>query len=507
LDVNAGWGGEQISTLFVRRCVYLAFFGASPNSLSQSQEFIPEAPSPLFNAIDSQIDEQGPEATELGQLRRDAVDRAAEIEVLHKNAEIMATEQQRLARELEVAQEATRMEAVERARLRDRAELLSKKQAAAIEQLEGQLKEQAAAYERLKDIADRQEQQQEDSLSAATAGQERIREMERRLQEETKRAAEQHKLRQQAEAGASKRDVEIKNLKDQLEGEKTAYALSQQEEAAKLDELRRELANKTLENGQIKVQAEQSLAALNFELQQLRSEAEGRSAEHARIQEADTIRTELSAEIQILREQHAAECKRLRQAVTEYETENKRLRVVVEKASDYVYDGLIPSSVLLNKDPGPGKPVTITLMLFEEGSWKRLRTMKLSTSDLGDLQRFLYQQKNKYIRDYPSRELQFYNIDFRSMPIGVCLAAATEDYTVLMSVEDLSNANEQHTAVRQILGITRRNPEAEELPPDTGQSRVTPNERREGPSTASVEAVETEADRPEKKKARQKKAT
>lgn len=219
------------------------------------------------------------------------------------------------------------------------------------------------------------------------------------------------------------------------------------------------------------------------------------------------IRTELSAEIQILREQHAAECKRLRQAVTEYETENKRLRVVVEKASDYVYDGLIPSSVLLNKDPGPGKPVTITLMLFEESSWKRLRTMKLSTSDLGDLQRFLYQQKNKYIRDSPSRELQFYNIDFRSMPIGVCLAAATEDYTVLMSVEDLSNANEQHTAVRQILGITRRNPEAEELPPDIGQSRVTPNERREGPSTASVEAVETEADRPEKKKARQKKAT
>ncbi|KAH1537217.1 hypothetical protein KXX57_008550, partial [Aspergillus fumigatus] len=147
------------------------------------------------------------------------------------------------------------------------------------------------------------------------------------------------------------------------------------------------------------------------------------SAEHARIQEADTIRTELSAEIQILREQHAAE--------------------FVEKASDYVYDGLIPSSVLL---PGPGKPVTITLMLFEENSWKRLRTMKLSTSDLGDLQRFLYQQKNKYIRGYPSRELQFYNIDFRSMPIGVCLAAVTEDYTVLMSVEDLSNANEQHTA-------------------------------------------------------------
>ncbi|KAH2059487.1 hypothetical protein KXW21_006021, partial [Aspergillus fumigatus] len=180
----------------------------------------------------------------------------------------------------------------------------------------------------------------------------------------------------------SKRDLEIKNLKDQLEGEKTAHALSQQEQAAKLDQLGRELANKTLENGQIKVQAEQSRAALNFELQQLRSEAEGRSAEHARIQEADTIRTELSAEIQILREQHAAECKRLRQAVTEYETENKRLRVVVEKASDYVYDGLIPSSVLLNKDPGPGKPVTITLMLFEESSWKRLRTMKLSTSDL-----------------------------------------------------------------------------------------------------------------------------
>lgn len=178
----------------------------------------------------------------------------------------------------------------------------------------------------------------------------------------------------------------------------------------------------------------------------------------------------------------------------------------MEKASDYVYDGLIPSSVLLNKDPGPGKPVTITLMLFEENSWKRLRTMKLSTSDLGDLQRFLYQQKNKYIRGYPSRELQFYNIDFRSMPIGVCLAAVTEDYTVLMSVEDLSNVNEQHTAVRQILGITRRNPEAEELPPDMGQSRVTPNERREGPSTASVEAVKTEADRPEKKKARQKKA-
>ncbi|KAH1967806.1 hypothetical protein KXW18_008494, partial [Aspergillus fumigatus] len=163
--------------------------------------------------------------------------------------------------------------------------------------------------------------------------------------EETIRATEQHNLWQQAEAGVSKRDLEIKNLKDQLEGEKTAHALSQQEQAAKLDQLRRELANKTLENGQIK----------------LRSEAEGRSAEHARIQEADTIRTELSAEIQILREQHAAECKRLRQAVTEYETENKRLRVVVEKASDYVYDGLIPSSVLLNKDPGPGKPVTITL--------------------------------------------------------------------------------------------------------------------------------------------------
>ncbi|KAH1483264.1 hypothetical protein KXX42_008097, partial [Aspergillus fumigatus] len=135
----------------------------------------------------------------------------------------------------------------------------------------------------------------------------------------------QHNLWQQAEAGVSKRDLEIKNLKDQLEGEKTAHALSQQEQAAKLDQLRRELANKTLENGQIK----------------LRSEAEGRSAEHARIQEADTIRTELSAEIQILREQHAAE--------------------FVEKASDYVYDGLIPSSVLLNKDPGPGKPVTITL--------------------------------------------------------------------------------------------------------------------------------------------------
>lgn len=266
LDVKAGWGGEQISSLFVRRCVYLAFFGASPGRLGQSQEFIPEAASLLFNAIDSHIDEQGPEAAELGQLQRDAIDRAAEIEQLHKNAEITATEQQRLARELEVWQEATRMGAVERERLQEEAESMSKKQAATIEQLQAQLKVQAAAYKRLKDIADRQEQQQEDSQPAATAGQERIQEMERRLQEETIRATEQHNLWQQAEAGVSKRDLEIKNLKDQLEGEKTAHALSQQEQAAKLDQLRRELANKTLENGQIKVQAEQSLAALNVEL-------------------------------------------------------------------------------------------------------------------------------------------------------------------------------------------------------------------------------------------------
>jgi hypothetical protein len=506
LDVNAGWRGEQISSLFVRRCVYLAFFGASPSRLGQSQEFIPEAASPLFNAIDSHIDEQGPEATELGQLQRDAIDRAAEIEQLHKNAEITATEQQRLTRELEFALEATRMEVVERERLQEEAELMSKKQAAAIEQLEAQLKEQAAAYERLKNIADRQKQQ-EDSQSAATAGQERIREMERRLQEETIRATEQHNLWQQAEAGVSKRDLEIKNLKDQLEGQKTPYTLLQQEQAAELDELRRELAEKALENGQIKVEAEQRVAALNIELQQFRSEVEGRSTEHVRIQEADTVGMELSAEIQILREQHAAECKRLREAVTEYETENKRLQMVVEKASGYVYDGLVPPSILHNDVPGPGKPVTITLMLFEENSWKTLRTMKLLTSDLSDLQRFLYQQKTKYLRDNPSRVLQFYNMDFRSMPIGVCLRAATEDCTVLMSVEDPSNANEQHTAVRQMLDITHRNPEAEELPPDMGQSMVTPDNRREGPSTATPDAVETEAEKPEKKKARQKKTT
>jgi hypothetical protein len=506
LDVNSGWGGEQISTLFVRRCVYLAFFGASPNRLGQWQEFIPEAASPLLNAIDCHIDEQGPEAAELGQLRRDAVERAAEIEQLHKNAEIMATEQQRLARELEFALEATRMEAVGRKRLQEEAELMSKKQAAAIEQLEAQLKEQAAAYERLKDIADRQEQQQEVSQSAATAGQEWIREMERRLEEETKRATEQHNLRQQAEAGVSKRDVEVKNLKDQLEGQKTAYTLFQQEKAAELDELRRGLAEKALENGQIRAEAEQRVAALSIELQQFRSE---RYAEHARIQEADAIRSELSAEIQKLREQHATECKRLRETVTEYETENKRLQAVVDKASGYVYDGLVPPSILHNIVPGPGKPVTITLMLFEENSWKRLRTMKLLTSDLSDLQRFLYQQKTKYLRDYPSRELQFYNMDFRSTSIGVCLRAAraaTEDCTVLMSVEDLSNANERHTAVRQMLDITHRNPEAEQLPPDMGQS-MTPDNRREGPSTATPDAVETEAEKPEKKKARQKKTT
>jgi hypothetical protein len=507
LDVNAGWGGEQISTLFVRRCVYLAFFGASPNRLGQCQEFIPEAASPLFNAIDHHIDEQGPEAAVLEKLRRDAVERAAEIERLHKNAEVTATEQQRLARELEFAQEATRMGAVERERLQEVAESMSKKQAATIEQLQAQLKEQAAAYERLKDIADRQEQQQEDSQSAATAGQERIREMERRLQEETIRATKQHNLWQHAEAGVSKRDLEIKNLKDQLEGQKTAYTLLQQEQAAELDELRRELAEKALENGQIKVEAEQRVAALNIELQQFRSEAEKRSTEHVRIQEADTVRMELSAEIQVLREQHAAECKRLREAVTEYETENKRLQMVVEKASGYVYDGLVPPSILHNNVPGPGKPVTITLMLFEENSWKRLRTMKLLTSDLGDLQRFLYQQKTKYLRDNPSRVLQFYNMDFRSMPIGVCLRAATEDCTVLMSVEDLSNANEQHTAVRQMLGITHRNPEAEELSADIGQSMVTPNNRTEGPSTVTPDAVETEADTPERKKIRQKKVS
>ncbi|KAH1537383.1 hypothetical protein KXX57_008505, partial [Aspergillus fumigatus] len=175
----------QISSLFVRRCVYLAFFGASPGRLGQSQEFIPEAASLLFNAID----------------QRDAIDRAAEIEQLHKNAEITATEQQRLARELEVWQEATRMGAVERERLQEEAESMSKKQAATIEQLQAQLKVQAAAYKRLRDIADRQEQQQEDSQPAATAGQERIQEMERRLQEETIRATEQHNLWQQAEAG------------------------------------------------------------------------------------------------------------------------------------------------------------------------------------------------------------------------------------------------------------------------------------------------------------------
>jgi hypothetical protein len=98
-------------------------------------------------------------------------------------------------------------------------------------------------------------------------------------------------------------------------------------------------------------------------------------------------------------------------------------------------------------------------------------------------------------------------MDFRSMPIGVCLRAATEDCTVLMSVEDPSNANEQHIAVRQMLDITHRNPEAEELPLDMGQSMVIPDNRREGPSIATPDAVETEAEKLEKKKARQKKMT
>jgi predicted nucleic acid-binding Zn-ribbon protein len=49
LETTEGWNGEQISTLFIRRCVYLAFFG--PCSIPAVPT--PEANSPLFCPIDA----------------------------------------------------------------------------------------------------------------------------------------------------------------------------------------------------------------------------------------------------------------------------------------------------------------------------------------------------------------------------------------------------------------------------------------------------------------------
>jgi hypothetical protein len=51
-----------------------------------------------------------------------------------------------------------------------------------------------------------------------------------------------------------------------------------------------------------------------------------------------------------------------------------------------------------------------------------------------------------------------------------------------------------------MLGITHQNLEAEELPPNMGQSIVIPDNRREDHSAATPNTVETEADKPEKKK-------
>lgn len=117
---------------------------------------------------------------------------------------------------------------------------------------------------------------------------------------------------------------------------------------------------------------------MEVELQQLRSEAEGKATEHAQFQEAaanraaeaDRKAAELSAEIQILREQHTAECSRLQDVIAGRDTENRRLGRIVGRASQYIFNGLVPPTVLPNGDNEPGQPVTITLMLYEARSWK-----------------------------------------------------------------------------------------------------------------------------------------
>ncbi|OJD25135.1 hypothetical protein ACJ73_03503 [Blastomyces percursus] len=138
---------ERITTLFVRRCVYFAFFGKPSPRSSNELHSEPPADEPLFVPEDTPMEETRPSAERAEQERlcieseeRAAVELAAEQERLRREAEVRATAE--LAEQDRQRREAEDRAAAEQARLQREAEREAE-ELAEQERIHGEMEERA----------------------------------------------------------------------------------------------------------------------------------------------------------------------------------------------------------------------------------------------------------------------------------------------------------------------------------------------------------------------------
>ena len=301
LHTSAVTPTDTVSTWYVRRCVYFAFFGRTSSHPSRvAADTTPRSAdslSPLFVPDDElgsevnmqeDIDMEGPVNNE-GQLQRDAEPAATEPSRLESDEAAEAAEQERLRREAE-NRAAAELECLRREEERAAAE--------------------AAEQERLQQEADAAEQ------SRLQREAERAQEQERLQREEAERlaaAAEQERLRREAEERAIAAAMEEERVRKEAE-ERTAT------EAA--EEARRE--------------AEEQAAQV--EQERVQREAEEQAREQERLQREEEDRRAAAAEERAAEERAAAETadrERLQQeadeqAATAAALEEERIRKEVE---------------------------------------------------------------------------------------------------------------------------------------------------------------------------------
>ncbi|PYI07382.1 hypothetical protein BO78DRAFT_313232 [Aspergillus sclerotiicarbonarius CBS 121057] len=444
LHADTGWSGDQISTLFVRRCVYFAFFG--PCSTTSSAELGEDSPafqgpeSPLFVPIDTPANGDGPDSqfAELERLRREITENEQEIQRLRNEALERTTEQDRLVREtqqlsndhlrLQRQQEDTaerlRRE-TERAAEQDRkyheSQLAMKNQAVEMGQLRSQLEEQNAAFTRLeaqKAALLAQHDHEQESQAAVHADVEHLREE------------------------LEKRSAELERLKRHEEGKAA-------EQAAALERFQKEAHARTT----TRIQAlEKEVAELTAQLNQIRLEDERNRAEPA----------------QKVLQEHTVEHL---QEVTEDQS----------KAIDRIGD------IIQREDDEEEQTLRIRLVLYEKGCWRTTDTVNVELSNTGSWDRLLYKYKQKYFRSqrFPGRILTFYDCHLKAVSTKRCLKAASEKdakNTLLMSFEDLPKTKEFRESVAKVLngsgdqlitvGLEPRGPQSRDHSSDTTAERA-----------------------------------
>ncbi|KAI2889407.1 hypothetical protein CBS63078_10207 [Aspergillus niger] len=163
MHAESGWAGDQISTLFIRRCVYFAFFGPSSSTSSAQlgvytpSDLAPAEPlpaSPLFCPSDAPDGAMADKEAEIERLRSEAQAQALGQQRLVREVQEISSELATLKSLLSVSEEKLRRE-VEKATGQDHryheAEIKICEQHAEIDSLRHQLAEQANATARLEE--------------------------------------------------------------------------------------------------------------------------------------------------------------------------------------------------------------------------------------------------------------------------------------------------------------------------------------------------------------------